>query len=862
MKKQVRINSCQFVNAHISDIGGVRRQRNRRYAIKPLMGLTALACIITTAFPITANAAGSSSVGARQSAIYKTPFPASLDEKERLLDWRNPVAELPFTLPENDWIDEIELLISAQPEGRVSPTTPLLVRFNQAPAVPIYSDGNGFDARIKLDRSFLKGQGNVIRAEYQTPPGKACLGSEHGTWAVNIKDSQVVIHARSKSRPPSLSDVKSRLTNLSTAPKSVAIRTKGTNTSRLQVLAAQGISLNMRDLPTFKTHAHTADFNIIISTRSVLPQNVREKTIMNTQGPLIAVSQSETNTLVITGDTDADLLTATQTFAENPIPRSRHSALGPTGFYGSDAFSRPKKLRSGKMYLSKLGLSQFEPGWRPNAQHIYFDVADPASASGELDLKVFIDGHVAKTSVLNVALNGEMLERIPVSGSRTVQTVKIPQGLLKGLRNHLTLSADLFPEEDGSGCRSMQERPRVAISSKSTLSLTSDFPSAQTDLSRFAATGLPFAKQSGTAATVLVAATSAADRDATLKLMAKLAQASGTGWAGADIRDATIENWPTTGNVLVVGADMDSLSPVLGSAPKSLMAALSGQSRQTPRLMKSAAHRPGTVNLLSSREWVTGGVAAIYQDELIPGRFIGVITGSPGHSFPKAVNQLVNAEHWNRLEGSVARWDKDTVLMAQTAVRDLPQSSSEGNWTRLTASISEAFANVNWPDFAAWKDRAARVFEPKSNNTIQDPVVPMTTDEAAPALRTELRPDPKIEGPTRIYSGTPVPRLKPTPALKTASSSLPGTRPEGLHSVRSQRVVRPQTSIPSISVLKANIAQSYTANSARLSQFMTSIVTDKGYAKPANRPGVLLLSLIATFALLLMAVFMPMRRKH
>lgn len=787
----------------------------------------------------------------RKSVIYKTPFTASLHDKERLLDWRSPVANLPFALPENDWIDEIELLISAQPEGRVSPTTPLLIRFNDAPAVPIYSDGNGFDARIKLDTSFLKGQGNRVRVEYQTPPGKTCLSAQNGVWAVNIEDSQIVIHARTKSRPPSLYDIKTRLKDPTTTPKSVAIIAGGPDELRLQALAAQGLSLNMDSIPNFRTEIGTSDLAILITTRDDLPKYVSEASIRKAQGPLIAASQTRSNLLIITGDTDADLLSAARTFATNPIPSSRQHALGPTGFYGANAFSRPTKIKLGKSYLGKIGLSQFDQGWRPEPQHIFFDVTDPASTSGALQLKFFMDGDVADTSNMHVTLNGETLGQFPVSGSRTVQTLDIPQGMLQGLRNHITLSADLFPQAGADGCRARQEIPRLSVSSKSILTLASDYPSAKTDLSRFAATGLPFAKENGAGTTLLIASNNKADREAALKLFAKLAQASGTGWADADILEATPQNWPTQGHVLVIGSDVETLSPVISTAPKSLVAAITGQSRQAPRLMKSAQNEPAPINLLSTGELISGGVAAIYRDTDNSDRLIGVITGSPGQSFSRSVTQLLTTDHWNKLEGSVSRWNQDTVLMAQTAISVDPQNKTQKPWTRVSKTVGAWFANIQWPDMSGVKDKVAGIFDkPKTSHPQEAQQVEVPT---APSLRT----DNVAPVQERLASAVPIPKLKP---------NVPGAMSptQNLNSLQSHPVLKPSFAPrgPStLSKVKANVGKSYSATASRLSGFMNSIMTEQGYASKSNRPGVLLLSLLATLFLLIIAVCIPTRKE-
>jgi len=80
------------------------------------------------AMPVTANAAVSTPQG--RSVVYKTSLSTVEGLEARVLDWRNPSLEFTFDASDTDWTDGLELLLSADPLGKVSPHTPLMVQFN------------------------------------------------------------------------------------------------------------------------------------------------------------------------------------------------------------------------------------------------------------------------------------------------------------------------------------------------------------------------------------------------------------------------------------------------------------------------------------------------------------------------------------------------------------------------------------------------------------------------------------------------------------------------------------------------------------------------------------------------------------
>ena len=91
---------------------------------------TALSVLLLGALgaPVTANAAIASPEG--RSVVYKTSLSDVEGLEARVLDWRNPSLEFTFDASDTDWTDGLELLLSADPMGKVSRRSPLMVQFN------------------------------------------------------------------------------------------------------------------------------------------------------------------------------------------------------------------------------------------------------------------------------------------------------------------------------------------------------------------------------------------------------------------------------------------------------------------------------------------------------------------------------------------------------------------------------------------------------------------------------------------------------------------------------------------------------------------------------------------------------------
>ena len=612
--------------------------------------------------------------------VYKSSL-ASIDGLEaRVLDWRNPSLEFTFDASATDWTDGVELLLSADPLGNVSRRTPLMVQFNNGPPSPVITRGQGFDARIKLDPSRIRPRNNKIRFTYNTPTGEECLSPANGGWRLDFKNSLVIIKARGKARNYDIREIDERLRNPMTAPKSVRVLARGPNTSKLQVLAAQGVGLRMKELPEFKTRSGTGDFDIIVARRDQLSGWVTDKKILSGSGPNIFAHKGQPMRLVITGDTDIEVMETAKAFATHVLPNA-HRPITSLGEVNIQPFLTPVSPRiDGTEKLSDLDSSYFDNSWGPRPQTFTFDVKDPAASSGEVLLRLAKDKVVSNDSRLSLTLNGKSLGYTALDKTRKSVAFKIPEGTLQGTNNTLSLTPKLEAKAS-LGCNYTQELPGFYLGDGSKLKIEAAAPSPVAELSKLTATGAPFSLNKASDTVVMLPASSSRDYDASLKVMAKLARSSGYGWTDANfMRSTNLTAIGADKNVLVVGPSSRLNNTIKDAAPKGLKSALKGLSLDGPLIASldrvAASDETTSLNLYAQsqaakRRIRNGGVAALYPSPLGDGKVMGIITNVPGRSFANVAGQLVKPAAWNKMEGSVARWDNAKVIMAQTAL-DVP----------------------------------------------------------------------------------------------------------------------------------------------------------------------------------------------
>ncbi len=665
------------------------------YISKKLISTAALATLLgTIALPVTANAAASSYNGG-QNLVYKTTLAESEGRSEAVLDWRNPSIDLTFDMSDADWTDKLELLLSADPMGKVSRQTNLMVQFNNGEPTPLVTRGQGFDARILLEAAKIRPRSNTIRIIYPKPQGAQCLSAEHGGWRIDFENSLLVAKARAKSRNYQLLEVEKRLANSATRPKSVHILARGQDTTKLQVLAAQGIGMRMDTLPEFKTTKSSSEFEVVIARRDKLQGLVTDKNILGGEGPRISLHEGRPMRLIITGDTDAEVMSMASTFASNPLPTTRSAKAN----VGELTFQTPYALQEthieGTAKLSDLNGSFFDNSWGPKPKNITFNVKDPLASSGEVLLRIASGKTVSKDSRVKISLNGQKLGYTTLNKTRKSVAFEIPAGILQGTDNQLTITPELDIARS-SACQHIEDTPGFYLGAGSKITIETEASSPTAELSTLTATGAPFSIAQAADTLIVLPARSSRDYQASLKLMAKLAKTSGTSWAQADIQRASnLSALDLSKNILFIGPSSQLNNTILEGAPKSLLSALKGKKlngnsydvASTERFAGASAAQTFQIAAAQtrSRSIHQGGVAALYPSEASQGKVIGVITNTAGARFSTIANQLIKSDHWNKVEGSVSRWNAGQVLMAQTAL-DVP------NFKAPSAANSKGFS--------------------------------------------------------------------------------------------------------------------------------------------------------------------------
>jgi hypothetical protein len=79
---------------------------------------------------------------------------------------------------------------------------------------------------------------------------------------------------------------------------------------------------------------------------------------------------------------------------------------------------------------------------------------------------------------------------------------------------------------------------------------------------------------------------------------------------------------------------------------------------------------------------------------------MGVITNGAGMSFSNSAALMIETGHWNKLEGSIARWNSSNVLMAQTAVH---MPGFAGPKTDSNGPKGFKMPEFNLPEFEAFE---------------------------------------------------------------------------------------------------------------------------------------------------------------
>jgi hypothetical protein len=703
--------------------------------------------------------------------------------KARVIDWRQPVLEMSFDLSEADLIDKLDLLLTADPLGKVSPNTPLLVQFNNDIPQRISTRGRGFDARITLNSSKARARRNTIRVTYDTPRGAECVLPQHGGWLVDLKNSKLVVNGRAKSRALQLREVEMRLDLPAIAPRRVGVIASGNDAPTLQALAAQGVGLRMETLPRFTTTKGAGDFEIIMGLRNELTRYTSDKMILNGAGPQVYVPRGRPMRLFITADTNAQLLETARSFATYKLPQARRQITSLGELQMQTKFSHDVVRISGTQKLEDIPGSHFISGWNSEdwasgPQALHFSVDDPAATSGEVILKLAASDQVSGDSKLRVALNGEYLGSAKLDKTRKTVAFAIQDGALRGTDNVLTLTPELKSKSLTTCFAGEKDRPNFFLGRGSKIVLNNNAPSPVTELSRMAATGVPFSNEAGVQSYIALPKGNF-DFNASLKVLAQLAKVSGQGLTDA-IYDRS-GRLPEAGDrhVLVIKPASELSKELRAMAPSAFDKALKGQAISGDNLLSAALGEYASNSDLALYQQFAavyaktgrinaGGVSALFGSDDHMGRVIGVMTNTPGQSFTTAMNQIVRPDHWSELEGGVARWNSRSVLLAQTAQPVMGYQMPALPRDVKFPDLSGAFASFELPKFDMPNAAALKAFGVNAGIKIKSTATGlMAKVKPAPSAAlldfksAELRAAPQPKAPSFIDSVISAPKTAP-----------------------------------------------------------------------------------------------------
>ena len=709
---------------------------------KTLLSVTALALLALAGPAVTAQAdvktidypGLKTPVG--QSETRTLPLSAFTGTSEKpgaaekpILDWRRPSFALKFDIPDTDWTSSLQLTLSADPVGNAPRDAEIYVQFNDAAPLKVSTQGRGFDARLSLDPAHVRPRENVLTIFYKTPNTAECLQETDGAWALNLTTSRLTLRSRAKSRPLIISDIEAELSNPLTAPQNVSLVSFGESATQIQSLLAQAVGLRMQETPNFSTRPAKGQIKdqveFIAGRRDQISGFVKNVYMMSVSGPVLTLDEGRPLRVILTGDTDKEVLNLVQAFAQNHLPETRRTWISPGELKVQPLLSSGTSLSEGRTKLAELGPTAFGPGWSPKDLSLRFDVKDPLASKGDILLRLKTpQAMLGAQNALTLSLNGHALGQTRLDKTQKSVTFSIPQGSLQGQNNIIKMSANLEPDirvENRSGaligCKAQSYTTNgLFIEDGSRLTLKQEGETPLSDLSHLTATGAPFSDSDGKN-TLFVLPKNNTGYQAALGMLAKFAKTSGSSWSGAVFsrESENIETLAKDRNIFFILPSQELPQKVKSNAPKSLQSALRGKAEDGENLLTASAERYASNQARSltqnfaaktiQRNRVTnGGVAALYASPYQFDKMVGVISNVPGDSFQQALETLSDPAHWNKIEGQVARWNEKSVLMTELS-SPLPEFKRT-----KTLSVSSGFSlpklhwpELNWPD-VSWPE--------------------------------------------------------------------------------------------------------------------------------------------------------------
>lgn len=734
----------------------------------------------------------------------KTSYTASLAEitqgdssrSTRTLDWRQPTLQLYFDLPPAERTSEIVLTLSADPLTRVAANAPLQVQFNNAKPVPVLSNGRGFEARIPLDAANARDHRNSLRIIYPTPAGSECVIPDHGEWSIDLAASTLQMGGRAKRRNMSLAEVDEQLSQPALSPKTVGLIARGANGTDMQALAAQGIALRTPGVPKFSVTSHGNDFNVVMVKRDRLFDITDDPMILNSKGARIFVGKGRPTDLIFTADTDAEILRMLEIFSTRQLPNTRRpiTSLGEINL--QNRLDDNVMKVEGKVRLSELGggqaISSYSgDNWASGAQTYRFSVQDPVATKAELLLRLSTTDDVADTSRLRVALNGEVLGAAKLDRKRKSVAFDIDAGKLNATSNIISVLPELDAKPDYSCASAELGSPSFTIGQGSRLTLKQTVPSPQTELSRLTATGGIFAE----AESYIILPRDTRNYEASLRVLGKMAKASGQGLILADYtrKDDTVDGK----HRLIIGPSDLAKRYIIG-APKSLREALQGRTSAGDNMLRADIERFASTGAddfavqyasaqAQARKVNQGGVAALYSTG--SGKLTGVISATSGANFIRSSGQLIETAHWNALQGGVSRWNKSSVIMAQTAQPvlglALPSKPDSFRLPELDLPSFEMpdveWPDLDWPNFAMPNVSLPAINWPSFRKSEAKSDAATIETVSAPVMITPVNKGEPMIAKRDIYEGVSpaatAPKFIPQPSIKETVNVMPRLKP-------------------------------------------------------------------------------------
>lgn len=710
---------------------------------KTFVSITAFALLAATGPAVTAQAG----INEVNNPGLKTPLgknqtqTAALSEFTRLsekpvLDWRNPNYSLTFDVSDMNWTSSLRLNLSADPVGNMAQAAEIYVQLNDEAPLKVNTKGRGFDAPLTLGAASIRPRNNVLNIFYGVPAGAECLQTQDGAWALNLDRSTLTLRSRTKSRAFNIGDIEAAFSNPLNAPKNVSLLTFGDQKTQFQSLLAQAVGLRSAQMPEFTLSPGTGDIEFIAGRREVISRHIKNEVVLQASGPRVALDEGRPLRVILTGDTDEQVLELLQAFAQYQLPETRRTLTSTGELKMQRPLSGDATLRSGQTKLSDLGSMDIHHNWSPSNVSLRFDVEDPLASRGDILLRLAAPKAVAQAeNILTLSLNGKSIGQTSLDKRNKSVAFQIPQGSLQGQDNVLKVTSDI-ETENLNGCLGQSYSQNSPTFSKhSRITLTSETETPLSDLSRLTATGAPFSDTNGKE-TLLVLPKNTADYQAALGLLAKLAAKQGIGWSEAEVtRDyARVEALARQRNVLFILPAEEIPQKAKSSAPKSFLSALTGKSQDGENLLTAEAERyasaaslgGGFVFKTALRNRIeNGGVAALYASPYQFDKIAGVITNVPGDSFGSALENLSQPTHWNRLEGSVARWNDKTVLMTELSsplpefvrsVRPAPSSGYQLDWPEIDfAAVSFVLPDLEMPSMNWTELKEKALFWKKTN---------------------------------------------------------------------------------------------------------------------------------------------------